>query len=209
MTRAPARFSVRLPPTWDELDLARAARTAHLARTVDARLADHPELGAHRGALVRVLRDAATDAERRGAVFCAVMVEPDGAGGVLLATAMALVTAGSPDPDRNRLDAIAADLAATAGCRVHRVELAAGAGVRMQGVRLLTVDGAGALDCVTMQTVVPVPGDGLFVNLVLASPRVELAEPLLDLFEAITATLSWLDADEPPRDVPASATAPA
>jgi len=206
--RAPGRFSVRVPDSWYEFDLWRATRTGDLARLVDARVADVPALAPHRGAVLRLLRDVAADAERRGAVFCAAMAEPDGAEGTLLVAAMGFVTAGSPDPGENSVEAIAAQLSGTAtegdpgaGRRVRLVELAAGRGVRVQGIEPAAMAAGVATDCVTMQTILPVPGDATLVNLVLVSPNVELAEPLLDLFDAVTSTLHWVaDEDLPDPD---------
>src|SRR4051794_17776712 len=83
---APA-FSVRLPPSWFEIDLWRATRTGELARAVDRRIEQTPELASSRGAVLRLLRDVAVDAERRGMVFAAAVAEPLGGGDLLVATA--------------------------------------------------------------------------------------------------------------------------
>src|SRR4051794_24491043 len=110
----PARFSVRVPDSWYEFDVRRATRTGDLARLVDERVALLPALAEHRGAVLRLLREVATDAERRGAICCAAMAEPDGAGGTLLATVMGFVTLGATDPAENMVEAIAAQLTGTA-----------------------------------------------------------------------------------------------
>ncbi|MCK2214918.1 hypothetical protein MF672_014150 [Actinomadura sp. ATCC 31491] len=186
MAEPPFGFTVRVPDTWYAFDVLRAGRTGDLARLVDARVAAAPELAPHRPLLLKVLREVADLAARRGAVFCAAMTD-HGAGGAVLATLMALRTPGPQDPAGATPEAIAAGLA---GRGAELVELDAGRAVRVADVR---TGGAGEPGAVTMQTLVPVPGGHGVLDLVLTSPHPELAEPLLDLFDAISATLAWSD----------------
>jgi hypothetical protein len=191
-----AAFNVRVPPSWWEFDVWRATRTGDLARHVDARVAEQPKLRRHRGALLRALREAAADAEQQGALMCAVMGELVD-GDALAAVLMAVQTHGSPDPDGNTPAAIAGRLTATprrAGSpywrNVSLVEPAAGPAVRVRGVEQVT-SGARSIDCLVMHTLTPFPdGEGL-LDLVLTSPQIHLAEPMFDLFDAISTTLAW------------------
>ena len=65
----------------------------------------------------------------------------------------------------------------------------------MRAVRLRGVEdaepSAGRPLTVVMQTLLPVPDGSGVVNVVLTSPQVQLVEPMLELFEAISDTLAW------------------
>jgi len=197
VTPAPAGFVLRVPESWFEFDIWRATRTGDLARMIDARIAESPSLAPRRGALLKALRQAAQEAERQGAVFCAVMGELVEDAGMLAATAMVFHTEGAPDPAGNTVESIAGQVTAVAPApgsphwrRVEIVEIPAGRAVRVQGIEAIDADGRG-VDCVIAQTLIPVPTDNGVLNIVLTSPQVELADPMLDLFDAISSTLDW------------------
>lgn len=198
MTASPSGFTLRVPPSWLEFDVWRATRTNDLARLVDARLAEAPELARRRGALLKLLREVAAEAERKGALFCAVMLDPVAGAGMLVASAMVFQTDGAADPADNTVDAIAAQVTAVAPGdgsprwrRVETVEGPAGRAVRVHGVEAVDLGGHRPVDCVVMQTLVPLPDGGGVLNVVLTSPQVQLADSMLDLFDAISGTLAW------------------
>ncbi|MFG1606764.1 hypothetical protein [Actinoplanes sp. NPDC049265] len=187
-------FALRVPESWFEFDIWRATRTGDLARMLDARIAQAPELAQHRKPLLRLMREAAEEAERRGARYCAVSGDLTDDGDQLAAALVVLQTDGTGDPDLDRPEAIAAQITATAPSagsplwrQVEVVEIPAGTAVRTYGV-----DSAGERSqAVVMQTLIPVPGRPVILNVVLTSPQTVLAEPLLDLFDAISGTLTW------------------
>ncbi len=204
-------FTVRVPPAWIEFDVWRATRTGDLARLVDARIAEAPDLAPRRGALLKLLREVATDAERQGALFCAVMADDLGSDAVLTATLLVFQTDGALDPADNSVEAIAGQVVAVAPSpgspayrRVEVVELPAGRAVRVAGIEAAHIAGRGAVDCVMSQTLIPIPGDRGVLNVVLTSPQIALADPMLELFEAISATLAW----SPSADVAGNTTQP-
>ena len=190
-------FTLRVPQSWWEFDVWRATRTGDLARLVDSRIAADRALAPHRGVLLKLLRDAAAYAERHDARFCAVSADTVDDAGTLLAIAMVFETAGPPG--LTGVDAIAGQITARAPApgspswrRVEIVDVPAGRAVRVSGVELTDLGAGRSLDTVTMQTLVPVPdGDGV-LNVVLTSPQVQLTEPMLDLFEAVSDTLSFV-----------------
>ncbi|WP_336212110.1 hypothetical protein [Nonomuraea sp. LPB2021202275-12-8] len=191
MAELPFGFTVRVPDSWYEFDVWRAGRTADLARAVDARIAAAPSLAPHRPVLLKLLREVAELAGRHGAVFAATMTDHEEDAGTVLATLMAFHTPGHPDPAGNTVEAIAADVVAIPprdGTHVWRdvriVDGPAGRAVRVSGVE------TGA---VVMHTLVPAPGGDGVLDLVLTSPQLDLTEPMLDLFDAISATLAWSD----------------
>jgi len=209
VTARPSGFSLRVPDSWYEFDIWRATRTGDLARLVDARIAQTPELAPGRARLLRLLREAAADAERNGAVFCAVMADPVEDAGHLVASVTVFQTGGAPDPAGNTVEAIAAQVTSVPNTdaspqwrQVEIVELPAGRAVRVRGVEMIARAGKPAAACVMMQTLIPLPGGAGVLNVVLSSPQPALADQLLDLFEVISATLSWPPADphggEPP-----------
>ncbi|MEV5496726.1 hypothetical protein AB0M50_15160 [Nonomuraea fuscirosea] len=192
MADLPFGFTVRVPESWYEFDVWRAGRTGDLARLVDARVAAEPVLAPHRPVLLKVLREVADVAAGNGAVFGAAMTDHVEDVGTVLATLMVLHTQGRAEGDT--VEEIAAGVVAvppTPGTPVWRdvgiVELAAGRAVRVTGVE------PGEIDSVVMQTLVPVPGGHGVLDLVIASPHLSLTEPMLDLFDAISATLAWSD----------------
>jgi hypothetical protein len=194
MADLPFGFTLRVPDSWYEFDVWRAGRTGDLARLVDARVAATPELAPHRSVLLKVLREVADLAARHGAVFGAAMTDHVEDAGTVLASLMVLHTRGRSDPEGNTVEAIASGIVAvppTPGTPAWRgveiVELDAGRAVRVTGVE------TGELDSVVMQTLIPVPGGHGVLDLVLTSPHHSLAEPMLDLFDAISATLAWSD----------------
>lgn len=198
MTVTPAGFTLRVPESWYEFDVWRATRTSDLARLVDARIAQAPELLPRRSALLKLLREAAGDAERQGAVFCAAMVDRVADAGVLVATIMVFQTDGGPDPADNTVAAIAGQVSAVSAVdgastwrRVEVIEIPAGRAVRVAGVELAERTERAQISGVVMQTLIPVPDGQGVLNVVLTSPQVELADSMLELFEAITATLAW------------------
>jgi hypothetical protein len=197
-------FRVRVPPSWFQFDAWRATRTADLARLVDARAEQNPQLRPYRAALLRMLREVAEDAQSRGALLCAVTANPVADAGNLLASLMVFHTSGSADPQENTVDGIAASITAHEGGegagswrRVSVVDLPAGRAVRVVGVELvgleLVGDGQAPLDVVTMHTLWPVPGSGGVFDVVLTSPQARIADALLDLFDAISGTFTWAE----------------
>jgi hypothetical protein len=138
----------------------------------------------------------AADAERQGALMCAVMGElvDDSA---LAAVLMAVQTHGSAERSDNTPEAIAGQITAIPHRKVSPywrqvtlLDLPAGRAVRLRGIESVTCGGRTS-DCVVMHTLTPFPdGEGL-LDVVLTSPQIHLAEPMLDLFDAISETLAW------------------
>lgn len=189
--------ALTVPASWVELDLGpgRAASAAALAAD---RVRDVPPLRVHEDALAALLREHADSAAESGAVYCAVMSDAV-EGGVLSASVTVSVLPGPADSrpdDPDRLQHLLAPLGAQAGAEgtwhdVGLVELdGVGRAARTTGVEDVVVEpGRPPVRVVVMQTLVPVPGDRSVVVVSCSSPAVDLAEPLLDLFDAVTGTL--------------------
>jgi hypothetical protein len=194
-------FSIRLPASWFELDVRPATRDASIATAVTERIAAQPELREHRTALARVLRSQARDAWEAGAVYCAcfaMAIEDAVIPGSLTISVI------PPPPGGSGIDAIAADLPVREPTddgepwRSRRVVRLAGglSAARSEGVQdVLLPGGSGAVRVVTMQTFLPVDAERVIL-VAAASPAVDLAEPLLELFDAVTSTFTLVDGSD-------------
>ena len=147
--------------------------------------------------------------------------------GLLTASCTVLQSPGPDDPAQRSVEAIAAGIPAT-GAALRRpgarevvlLEHPAGRGVRVREIALLDgcADGAGGTatgptEHVVMHTLLPSPGwsdarhGSYVVDLVLASPQVQLADPMLDLFDVISDTFRWIPAPEGEEQAPQTAAA--
>lgn len=213
MTGLPPGLDLELsvPPTWFVVDVDPATRGSSLDALLEEQVRDVPHLRPHRTAVARLLRSSAEDAWAAGAVLCAAMVEPvsdDAADGVLTASAVALVVPGPVGvADDERLAALSAplvpvtrdDAAPEALWREVGVTEVPGAGtaVRSAGVEDVELpEGAGTVRMVVLRTLVPLPAAKVLA-LTCSSPAVDLADDLLDLFDAVSGSLRVLDAAVP------------
>ena len=193
-------FSVSVPPTWFELELAPATRDSALARLVAERVRDSPELREHRSTITRLLRQQAREAWEAGARFCACLVEPTEDGPVTASATVSVVAGplGLPPGEQSYLDALMAPLATKQAVgeddtwrSVTSVVLPGGlTGARTWGVEDVDLpQDAGWVRVVQLLQLVPVPGVNRVVLLTCSSPVLPLAEPLLDLVAAVADTL--------------------
>jgi hypothetical protein len=206
-TSTPSWFTLQVPQSWFEFDVWRATRTGDLARLVDARIAQVPQLRPQRSALLKLLREVAERAERQGAVYCAATAERVDDSDGLIASVMVFHTDGAPNPADNTVEAIAGQVTAVAPTdpglpwrTVSIVDIPVGRAVRIRGVERAEPDGV-AIGTVVLQTLVPVPGGRGVLNVVLSSPHGGIAEELFAVFEAISDTLTW--SQDRPDQLPA------
>lgn len=196
----PVGFTLAVPQSWFELALSPARRDEAIHAVVEQRLRDQPELWEHRGAVRKLLREQARRAWDAGSVYCACLVRPTPDGPITASVTVSLVSGplGVPSDAEDRVNPLLERLqvkeAAHEGdtwCRPEVVNLAEiGPCARTSAVEDLALpDGAGVLRAVVMQTFVPVPDDRRVLVVSASSPVLDLAEELLDLFDAITSTL--------------------
>lgn len=187
-------FALSLPDSWFELDVRPATRDASIRALVDRRTHEQPELWEHRAELVRMLRRQARDAADAGAVYCAcfVLVVDDS-----VIPGSLTVSVIPPPPGGSGADAIAELLSVNepredGGTWMSRSIASlpeAGRAARAQGVTDVELPGGGSLRTILMQTFVPVDAERVLL-VAAACPAIDLAEPLLELFDTITATLA-------------------
>lgn len=196
-------FALTIPDSWFELDVRPTTRDANIQFLVESRVREQPELWEHRSALVKVLRRQARDAWDAGAVYCACFVMIFEGSVIPGSLAVSLIP---PPPGGMSADAIAQELPnAEAGSEgdtwmSRSIVTIEGIGrvPRSQGVTDVRLpDGSGWIRTVVMRTFVPVDDDRLLL-LTAASPAIDLVEPLLELFDVVTATLSLVSSPSAP-----------
>jgi hypothetical protein len=183
-----------LPPHWYRWDPENAVESS--ARDIDAFLAEHPEFGAARPALLRLLLDSWADAADQGALAAALLWQP-APGAALAARLFVLaserkVPGDEPAEIAALLDALSTPSPNDLGPReCGPVDLSAGRAVRL---RRLTRTGDAepgepemAVDMV--QHWVPVPGGPETVVLAGETPCVAVADDLAAVFDAIAESL--------------------
>lgn len=195
-------FALSVPDSWFELDVKRSTRDANIKLLVESRVREQPELWEHRAALIKVLRRQARDAADAGAIYCACFVMVLEESVIPGAITVSIIPA---PPAGSSVDAIAEQLpfreATDDGGIWMSRSLVTLPGIgrvpRSQGVLDLDVpDGSGTIRSLVMHTFVPLD-DGRLLLVAAASPAIDLADPLLELFDAVTATLSLVSASIP------------
>lgn len=188
-------FSLSVPDSWFELDVKRSSRDANIKLLVESRVRDQPELWEHRAALIKVLRRQAREAAESGAIYCACFVIVLEESVIPGAVTVSIIP---PPPGGTAVDAIAEHLPTreaseedetwTSRSIVHLDGV--GRVPRSEGVMDVELpDGSGTVRSLVMHTFVPLDSDRVLL-VAAASPAVDLAEPLLELFDAVTGTLS-------------------
>ena len=191
-------FSLRVPASWFELELRPERRDNAVKDLVNARVSEIPELFDHRTDITRVMRRFARSAWDSGARYAAAFASPADDTTV---TGCITVThipfpGGSADADPvstifERISESSTGPGDDTWTRVSLVEIGdLGTCPRTYGIEdVQAPDGRGALRTVTMQTFVPTKGGNLLL-ISAGSPDLDLADELLELFDAVTATFT-------------------
>jgi hypothetical protein len=201
-----AGFSIRVPESGCELDIRPAIRDGNITLLVEQRIREVPELGEHRGELVRHLRRQARDAGESGAVYCAcfaLVLDDSVVPGSITVSVMLPPRAGAgvdamaeQSPTQDAVEDAAED-----GDRWMSRSMVDLEGIgrvpRSQGVTDIRLpDGSGWIRMIVMQTFIPLDSQRLLL-VGAASPAIDLAEPLLELFDALTGILARVPASSP------------
>jgi len=189
-------FSLRVPPSWQEIDLAPRTRDGSARDFVMRRLAEQPALYPHRTDLTRNVRNLARRAHDSGALYLAVFAESAHESIVPGSVTVTLLphapgSHGRDDP----LEAVVEQLREIPQPdgdgewrSLTSVEVTGhGHAARTYGVEEVEIDGGVVVWNVLMRTFVPVPSGVLLV--MCASPALDLADPLLELFSVVSDTL--------------------
>ncbi len=191
----PVAFTLSLPASWFELDVRPATRDDSIKRLVEDRVRQQPELWERRSELIKVLRRQAREAWEAGAVYCAcfVMVLEESVipGSITVSVIPAPPGGSSVDAIADVLPTREAEEEGGTWMARSMVDLEAiGRVPRSQGVADVPLPGrSGWIRTIVMHTFVPIDGDRLLL-VAAASPAIDVTEPLLELFDAVTSTLT-------------------
>lgn len=187
-------FSLAIPPSWSELDLRPATRDRSIALITQERYRDVPELRAHRADIVAYLRDTARSAWDVGCRYCGVFLEVAD-DGIVPGSVTVSILPTPPSTGGSVLDDVVTQLGGidtthTAGywTRTSVVALKhAGEAARTWGIQPLRLTRRqDPVPVALMNTYVPFPGGVAMIA--AGSPAAEIADPLFELFDAVTDT---------------------
>lgn len=199
-------FQLVLPKNWYEFDIHPATRDDNIRRVVRQRIAEMPDLAPREKELVRALRRLSREAWHNGVHYCGCMAELVDEEAPLVASLTVALVRGRDGRGRSldsAPEAIAASLTPVARGRrptdmwreVSVVDLPeVGAAARTAGIEDVDIpQDHRTARLVMSQTFVPVPqGEGRVAVITGASPQLELAEPFLEMFSAITTSFRFV-----------------
>jgi hypothetical protein len=187
-------FSLSLPPDWFELDVRPWSRDLTIGLLVESKVRDQPDLWSHRTELTKILRRQARDAWDSGARYCAgfiIAVEQSIIPGSLTVSVIPSPSAGaSADAVAKTLSTKEAQEDGDTWSRRTIVMLPhAGHAARREGVIDAPLPNERqAVRAIIQQTFVPL-NNGSLLLVAASSPALDLAQPLLELFDAVVSTL--------------------
>ena len=195
-----AAFTVTVPDSWFEIDLAPATRDDSIRVLVEDRLRGQQDMWEARHGVMRILRDEAANAWDSGAAYAACLVHPTDDGPITASLTVSLVRGPVGAEDTQDVLGTLRTVPRTEDGRFTSVTTVRLDGTpddcaRAYGVDDLPVAG-GYVRTVFMQTFVRVPGMNKYFVVSAGSPVVPLAEELHDLFDAITGTFRVMPLDE-------------
>ncbi|WP_258574458.1 hypothetical protein [Streptomyces shenzhenensis] len=200
---SPADYRLLLPDGWFRVRIDPEGRTRSIDALVDRKF-EGVDNAPH---LKRQLRDEllaqATAAYQDGGIELYLSLQQ---AGPLTIPASLLVTLVRPAPGTAQPDPaeLARRLAAGMDAEATVVELAAGTTVRVRRAtgRPGTPAPAGApgsadevLPSVTVDYQLPVPGTAAYLLLTFSTPLLQIADAMVELFDAVAGSLTWLDGD--------------
>lgn len=193
-----ATFRLTLPNNWFELDLRPRSRDLTIGLLVENQVREQRELWPHRSEITKILRRVARDAWESGARYCAaflIVVGESVIPGSLMVSVIPAPPAGlSPDEVAESLDVKEPrDDSDTWSRRMIVALPELGRVARREGVIDVPLPNERqAVRTIIQQTFVPL-ADGRILLVAGASPALDLTEPLLELFDAVVATLELGD----------------
>jgi hypothetical protein len=203
-------YVVRVPDSWYDIDVHPATRDDSIRVLVEDRVRGNDDLWRERRSIITFLRQQAKAAYDAGATYCASFATPTDEGPVTGSVVISLVRAPAGSSEQDDLTEHLASLFTPVPKGRHEYDPWTSVGTvdvpgvgpcaRSWGVQDVEVDGRGYIRNVFMQTAVPVPGSNKVFLISASSPVVPLAEPLLDLFDAVTGTFRLVDLKEVSRD---------
>lgn len=194
----PSAYRYVLPGNWMELEPRPARAAADIRRVVEARIRRFPQLAEYRRVLQRVLREAVNRAIAGKALKLALLSEPVG-DRVVTASLTVMLDLGLPlgpgeytvDPELVAAYLEHKVLAGQVDDGQRTVELVPL--LQQRAVRTRANLAVPGVDVAAhgVEYLVPVPGTVQLLTLAFVTPCVELAGPLVRLFDTIAGTFYW------------------
>lgn len=192
---APASLALTTPGAWLRLDLDPRTRSESLARLVQDRLGDDPDLLVERRELTAALRSFARDATRAGAAYAAVLLDVirDTPVQVSLVASYASVPGGDPadDPTLRVARSLSESDGAGVPPDIAPVSLRLGEGSRLVTVCEAPFGGDVSIPTLVAQYAVLVPDTDRVLVLSFSSPNINQSASMLSLFDAIAQGARW------------------
>jgi hypothetical protein len=191
---AQADFRLSLPVSWAELDLNPATRTEAISKIVAERGEAGTQLGLSRGQLTDLLESLAVQAQAKNGVYAAFYSDVMEGAPVSASLVVSVVPAsgGAPPEGTDPVD-VARVLRQMFPAEVDTElrELGAGPAVRVRRRFEAPIGGLEKVGIENLQYVVVLPDLVRLALLDFSTPTIGLADPFVELFDAIAATLTW------------------
>ena len=191
---APADFRLSLPVSWVELDLNPRTRPEAIAKIVAERGEVGSQLGLSHQQLTDLLESLAAQAEASNGVYAAFYSDVMEGAPVSASLLVSVVPAsgGAPPPGTDPRDvARVLQQMFPADADTELRGLGAGPAVRVRRRLEAPVAGLANVPMENLQYVVVLPDLTRLALLQFSTPTVGLADPFVELFDAIAATLTW------------------
>jgi hypothetical protein len=191
---ASADFRLSLPVSWVELDLNPATRAEAIARIVAERGDAGTQLGLSRGQLTDLLESLAAQAQAKNGVYAAFYSDVMEGAPVSASLVVSVIPAsgGAAPAGTDPVD-VARVLRQMfpADADTELRELGAGPAVRVRRRFEAPIAGMEKVAIENLQYVVVLPDLVRLALLDFSTPTSGLADPFVELFDAIAATLTW------------------
>lgn len=197
--RSTTGFALTVPESWFEIELRPAFRDDAIRALVYERTQQQPELREHRATIVRILREFAERAWESGALYCGCFVQPTLEGPITGSVTVTIIDAPPGDTASDRVTAVLDALAPAGSVAVKQTPNltiamlpAAGEAARSYGQETVELADGQSLRTIAMQTFVPIPESSGLALISASSPVLWMDEELLDLFDAVTGTFTFV-----------------
>ncbi|MEU1202817.1 hypothetical protein ABZ446_42310 [Streptomyces sp. NPDC005813] len=203
-TAPPADYQLLLPDGWFRVRIDPEGRERSVDALLERQFAGIDNAPHIRRQVREDLLAQAVAAFQDGGIELYISLQDAGS---LTIPASLLVTLLPPPPGGSlpTVHDLAGLLSADGDAEVSTVELPTGTAVRVrrmtgQSDRPAPADVPGGTDqmllSVTLDYQIPVPGAGAHLLLTFSTPLVQIADAMVELFEAVAGSLRWIDGDE-------------
>ncbi|MFE2050364.1 hypothetical protein ACFXAS_17875 [Streptomyces sp. NPDC059459] len=199
----PADYRLLMPEGWFRLDIDPERRERSVDALVNRRFEGTDNVPHIKRQLRQDLLAQAAAAFREGGIELYLSLQQ--AGPLTIPASLLIIFLPAPSSGTSpSLEAVANRLASDGQSEVEILELAAGPAVRVRRATGgpeqappagLPGEAEEALPSVTLDYQVSVPGTGSYVLMTFSTPLVQIADAMVELFDAVAGSLTWIDGD--------------